>query len=412
MALGTRNLRPQSKIANSRGAPGWDRRPTDANPTVEVIVPRHGVQVRDIVGEIASSDDVACVDNIVGPAWRQRRGEERGNGLRLLRPVGSILTDGGGPVGFGEPASHVGVRARAGSTTLVVARRGRAGPNRRSVGVDAFRFTERCQPRPRGNHGRDRTFGAGQGGRGRRGRHDPGHPGGGRARGGPAAAASGPAVVQSAGGSGSNATTGSSVGITATLAKSCSAGDTLVAFVTVAQQGGDAGAVVNTPTGWRRLYEHSPSDHVAAFHTWFALSACSGVSAATFTVSAPGNPDGTTGIVVLTEYSGLPSTLLVEDATNNGDGGGDTSGSLTADISAPSGTVVLAALSIYAPSTVTSTPSGWSSAGSQSGSLVATTWWRIGREWSAFGLSLLDTGLLRVGDVHAHPRGRARHRAP
>ena len=194
----------------------------------------------------------------------------------------------------------------------------------------------------------------------------------------PAAVASGPAVVQSAGNTASNGTAGSSVGITATLGHPCSAGDTLVAFVTVGQQVGDAGAVAISPPGWRRLYEHSPSAHVAAFHAWFALSGCSGVSAATFTVSAPGDPGGTTGTVVLTEYSGLPSSLQVEDATNNGDGGGDTSGSLTADISAPSGTVVLAALSLVGSATVTSNPSGWSTVSSEAGTLPAFTWWRTG----------------------------------
>ena len=128
-------------------------------------------------------------------------------------------------------------------------------------------------------------------------------------------------MVQSAGGYGSNATTGSSVPITATLGKPCSAGDTLVAFVTVAQQVGDAGAVAVTPPGWTRLYEHAPSSHVAEYHGWFALSACAGVSSATFTISAPGNPDGTTGSVVLTEYSGLPSSPVVEFGTNNGTAG-------------------------------------------------------------------------------------------
>ena len=193
-----------------------------------------------------------------------------------------------------------------------------------------------------------------------------------------AAAAAGPAVVQTAGGAGSNATPGSSVAITATLTKSCTAGDTLVAFVTVGQQVGDAGVVAVAPQGWLRLYEHAPSDHVAEFHAWFVLSACSGVSAATFTVSAPGNPDGTTGSVVLTEYSGLPSSPVLEFGTNTGNGGGATSGSLTSDDTAPSGTFVLTALSLYAPSSVTSTPSGWTSGGSEGGSLPATTWWQVG----------------------------------
>jgi len=193
-----------------------------------------------------------------------------------------------------------------------------------------------------------------------------------------AAASSGPTWVQSAGASGGNATEGSSVAITATLGEPCSAGGTLVAFVTIAQQVGSAGAVAIAPQGWTRLYEHAPSGHVAAYHGWFALSGCSGVTAATFTVTAPGNPDGTAGSVVLSEYAGLPSSLVVDYATNAGDGGGDTSGSLTASTSAPAGTVVLAALSLYAPSTVTSTPAGWNSAGTAGGSLPASTWWQKG----------------------------------
>ena len=195
----------------------------------------------------------------------------------------------------------------------------------------------------------------------------------------PAAAAPvGPTLVQSAGAYGSNATEGSSVAIAATLGEPCNAGDTLVAFVTIAQQVDSAGAVAISPHGWTRLYEHAPSGHVAAYHGWFALSGCSGVTAATFTVTAPGNPDGTTGSVVLSEYAGLPSTLVVDYATNTGDGGGDTSGSLTASTPAPAGSLVLAALSLYAPSTVTSTPAGWSSAGTAGGSLPASTWWQTG----------------------------------
>ena len=195
----------------------------------------------------------------------------------------------------------------------------------------------------------------------------------------PPAAAAGPAVVQSAGANGSNATTGSSVPITATLAQACSAGDTLVAFVTIAQQPSDAGAVAVTPPGWTRLYEHAPSFHVALYHGWFALSGCGGVTSATFTVSAPGNPDGTTGSVVLTEYNGLPSSPVAEFGTNNGFGGGDSSGSLTAGVSAPNGTVVLTAVSLYAPSMVSGTPSGWTEAGSEmAGSLPAWEYWQNG----------------------------------
>ncbi len=194
----------------------------------------------------------------------------------------------------------------------------------------------------------------------------------------PSASAAGPAFVQSASGTGNNATTGSSVPITATLGTACTTGDTLVAFVTIAQQVGDAGAVALTPPGWTRLYEHSPSGHVAAYHVWFALSGCSGVGAATFTITAPGNPNGTAGSVVLSEYSGLPSPLMLKYGTNAGGGGGASSGSLASGVSAPSGTVVLTALSIYSPSAVTSTPSGWSSSGSASGSLPVSAWWQTG----------------------------------
>ena len=195
----------------------------------------------------------------------------------------------------------------------------------------------------------------------------------------PAAAAAGPAVVQTASNFGSNSTVGSSVSITTTLGKACTAGDTLVAFVTVGQQVGDAGAVTVTPAGWTRLYEHAPSSHVAEYHGWFGLSACAGVSSATFTISAPGNPDGTAGSVVLTEYSGLPSSIVVEFGSNNGDGGGATNGTLAPGVSAPTGTVVLTALSLYSPSVVSGTPSGWSTAGSETGgSLPAWEYWENG----------------------------------
>ena len=220
----------------------------------------------------------------------------------------------------------------------------------------------------------------------------------------PSASAAGPAFVQSASGTGNNATTGSSVPITATLGKACTTGDTLVAFVTIAQQVGDAGAVALTPPGWTRLYEHSPSGHVAAYHVWFALSGCSGVSAATFTITAPGNPNGTTGSVVLSEYSGLPSPLMLKYGTNAGGGAGASSGSLTSDVSAPSGTVVLTALSIYSPSAVTSTPSGWSAVGSARRvparlGVVADRF-----RTDAVGLVLVVPVLRGVGAVHGDPR--------
>ena len=120
----------------------------------------------------------------------------------------------------------------------------------------------------------------------------------------PSASAAGPAFVQSASGTGSNATTGSSVPITVTLAECL-------------HHRRHAGGVRDCrPAGGRRrrrgrhaagldaaLRARALGVRVAAYHVWFALSGCSGVSAATFTITEPGNPDGTTGSVVLSEYS-------------------------------------------------------------------------------------------------------------
>ena len=86
----------------------------------------------------------------------------------------------------------------------------------------------------------------------------------------------------------------------------CTAGDTLIAFVTIGEQAAIAGTVATTPPGWERLYEHAPSDTspspISPYQGWFALPNCSGQTSATFTISTPGS-GATSGSVVLSEYS-------------------------------------------------------------------------------------------------------------
>ena len=198
------------------------------------------------------------------------------------------------------------------------------------------------------------------------------------------AAAATPALVQSAAGQGSNSTSGSTVPITATLGSPCTSGDTLIAFVTIAQQASVAGQVIATPAGWRRLYEHAPSDPappttISPYQGWFALSDCSSsVQSATFSITSPGNTAGTSGSVVLSEYSGLPDPVVLDFATNTGSPSSATSGSLSGQTPAGSGELTLTALSFYGTSPSSTTPSGWSLAGSETATLPAFTYWRVG----------------------------------
>src|ERR1700722_402428 len=176
----------------------------------------------------------------------------------------------------------------------------------------------------------------------------------------PAAAAT-PALVQSAAAAGSNATANSTVAITATLGNPCTSGDTLIAFVTVAEQASVAGQVIATPTGWQRLYEHAPSDQapptlIPPYQGWFALSNCSATQSAGFSITAPGDTAGTSGSVVLSEDSGLPASLALDFGVNSGSPSSSTSGGLTGSTPAASGELTLTALSFYGSSPSSSTP--------------------------------------------------------
>jgi hypothetical protein len=197
------------------------------------------------------------------------------------------------------------------------------------------------------------------------------------------AAAAAPVLVQSASSSGSNAVPGSTVAITATLGSPCAAGDTLIAMVTVGEQVAAAGAVPVTPPGWQRLFEHAPSDTspttISPYQGWFALPGCTGISSATFSVTAPGDSAGTTGSVVVSEFSGLPDPLVVDVDNNAGNATPQTSGSLSGGPSpASSGELTLAALSFYGSSPSQTTPSGWNLAGSATSTMPAYTYWQVG----------------------------------
>jgi hypothetical protein len=184
------------------------------------------------------------------------------------------------------------------------------------------------------------------------------------------AAAATPAMVQSASNSGTGGV-GSVVPITATLGSACTAGDTLIALVTIGQQNAAGGMVSSTPAGWQRLFEHSPTD-TSPYQGWFALSNCSSsVTSATFSVAAPNNSGGTQGSVVLTEYSNLPNPVAVDFATNDGSSTGTTGDTLSGDSPAASGELTLTALSFYGTGTSAPTPSGWNSAGAATTSSLA-----------------------------------------
>ncbi len=67
------------------------------------------------------------------------------------------------------------------------------------------------------------------------------------------------------------APSGSTVSLSATLGSPCTAGDTLIAMITIGQQDAAGGMVSVTPPGWQRLFEHSPVD-TSPYQGWFALS--------------------------------------------------------------------------------------------------------------------------------------------
>ncbi len=190
-------------------------------------------------------------------------------------------------------------------------------------------------------------------------------------------AAAAPVLVQSGSSSGSGGEN-SVVPITATLGSPCTAGDTLIAFVTIGQANSAGGMVSSTPAGWQRLYEHSPTD-TSPYQGWFALSNCSNsVSSATFSITAPNNSGGTEGSVVLSEYSGLPDPLAVDFATNDGNSSAQTGDTLGGESPASSGELTLTALSFYGGSPSSTTPSGWNLAGSETATMPAYTYYKVG----------------------------------
>jgi len=192
-------------------------------------------------------------------------------------------------------------------------------------------------------------------------------------------AAAAPVLVRSGAGQGSNGTEGSTVPITASLGTTCNTGDTLIAMVTIAQQTSAGGMVSATPPGWQRLYEHSPVD-TSPYQGWFALSGCSGVSSATFSITAPGDSSGTTGSVVLDEFSGLPNPVAVDFSINDGNSSAVSNDTLPAPGPAASGELVLSALSLNNTSSASTGPptGGWSAAGSETSTLPAYTWYQVG----------------------------------
>ncbi len=192
------------------------------------------------------------------------------------------------------------------------------------------------------------------------------------------AAAATPTLVRSAASQGSGGV-GTTVNITASFGggTTCNTGDTLIAMVTIAQQNGAGGMVSATPAGWQRLFEHSPVD-TSPYQGWFVLSGCSGVSSATFSISAPGNSAGPSGSVVLNEFSGLPNPVAQDFSLNDGSSSSVTSDSNISGPSAVPGELVLSALSFYGGSPSQTTPSGWNLAGTETTTLPAYTYYQVG----------------------------------
>ncbi len=182
--------------------------------------------------------------------------------------------------------------------------------------------------------------------------------------------ASGPTLIQTASGSGVDAQVGGSVPINITLGSPCASGDSLVAMVTVGQNSAQGGMVSAVPTGWQRLFEHSPTDN-SPYQGWFALSSCGGTRSVSFTVSAPTDSSGTSGSVVVSEYSGLPRNLALDFAVNDGRSAPQSSADLPGLAPSGPGELVLTALSFYGSSGNAAVPSGWNPAGAQPGSLPA-----------------------------------------
>ena len=169
--------------------------------------------------------------------------------------------------------------------------------------------------------------------------------------------------------------------LTPTLPQGCTSGDALIAMVTIEQDtSSHVGEVTAVPSGWQRLFEHTPTDG-SAYQGWFALPNCSaGANSPSFVVASPDNSYGTIASVVLGEYSGLPATLQAAFDDNDGAMSG-TSDTLNTTGST-SGELVLTALSFDPrsnPSASAVTGDNWQAGGSfpTSASMSAFVSWEV-----------------------------------
>ena len=197
------------------------------------------------------------------------------------------------------------------------------------------------------------------------------------------AAAAPPNAVQSASGTNSNGTTGSTVSATASLGSACTAGDTLVAMVAIGQNPPGVGLVPAVPAGWRRLYEHTPTtlgSDPSPYQGWFSKSCSGGEQNVTFSATSPENPTGTEMSVDVTEFSGLPNPVAEDIADNGGSASSSTSSSINGGgPPQASGELTLGALSFYGSGASQTTPTGWNLGASQTGGgFPAYTYWQLG----------------------------------
>ena len=197
------------------------------------------------------------------------------------------------------------------------------------------------------------------------------------------AAAAAPTFVQSASGQASSGS-GSSATVSASLPVACTPGDTLVAMVTIDQDPG-IGQVAAPPSGWQRIYEHTPTTSggdASPYQGWFALSNCpSGTQNISFSVMSLGA--GTSTSLVVNEFSGLPDPVAEDFGVNTGSPSGSMSASENGQTPSSSGELTLTALSFYGSSPSSTTPSGWNAGGSETSTLPAYTYWQVGSSSAA-----------------------------
>jgi hypothetical protein len=150
-------------------------------------------------------------------------------------------------------------------------------------------------------------------------------------------------------------------------------------MVTINQLPG-IGQVAAVPSGWQRIYEHTPTttgSDPSPYQGWFALSNCpSGTQNVSFSVVSLGT--STTASLVVNEFSGLPDPVAEDFAVNSGSPSSVTSASQSGQTPASSGELTLTALSFYGSSPSSTTPSGWNAGGSSTSTLPAYTYWQVG----------------------------------